>query len=103
MLRLKSATKAVCFSQELCSRAKEAEPGLRVPARLCSVRLEPDVSPDLQNAAGISTGNLTECAAKISGAAIDVLELSVVEEVKRVDAKLKRDALSSKRGELCER
>jgi hypothetical protein len=93
----------------LCFGEKEAELGLQVPARpvtlqrYASVPLEADVSTELQNAAGISTGNLTECAAKISGAAIYVLELRVVEEVKRVDAKFERDTLSSKRSELCER
>ena len=87
---------------------EKAKPDPKV--RLCGVWFEadagclkPDVSRHLQNAAGISTDNLTECAAKISGAVIDVLELSVIEEVKRVDAKLERDTFASKRGDLCER
>jgi len=84
----------VCYGRELYSQAKETEPELRIPARplLCLVQLEPDVSPELQDARVVCAGNLSKRGADVLGIIVKVIEFSVVEDVERIDAELERDS-----------
>jgi hypothetical protein len=75
-----------------------------LPIKPCvSVRLEPDVSTQLEDACGIRADDLSKRGADVLGIGVKVLEFGVVEEVEGIDAEFERDAFAIERRGFCQR
>ena len=67
-----------------------------------SVRLEPDVGTQLEDACGIRADDLSKRGANVLGIVVKVLEFRVVEKVEGVDAELEGDVFAIEGRGLCQ-